>query len=152
MEKFVPYFWKIIWVIGLIIFVNFSLDFENQMKQTASTEFNVIPVLWFDVIHPILFGFYLSFIFVKKWSVKMNASLFWCVAIPCLVLLCGYPLLATLSNLDFIPDKMHSLPISTWAFKAFMSYSYVFGIIAGLTLILSFFSTHPTKSKKMNSR
>ncbi|MEG0473043.1 MAG: hypothetical protein RR588_11980 [Solibacillus sp.] len=148
MEKFKPYFWKIIWVIGLILIVNFSLNFENQMQQTAETEYNRISILWFDVIHPILFGFYLSLLFVKKWSVKVNLSLLWCVTMPSFVILCGYPLLATLATLDFVPDKIHGFTFSTWALQTFISYSYVLGITVGLTLILSFFSTQPTKSRK----
>ncbi|MEK4423614.1 hypothetical protein [Solibacillus sp. FSL K6-1523] len=148
MGKYSPYFWKIIWVIGLIVFIKFSLNFENQMQQTAMAEYNPIPVWWYDVVHPILFGFYLSLLFVKKWSVKINLSLFWCVSMPSFVMLCGYPLLATLSMLGILPDKMLNFSIYTWVLKAFVSYSYVFGMIAGLTIMLSFFSTHPTKSRK----
>lgn len=148
MGKFSPYFWKTIWVIGLIVFINFSLNFENKVQQTAMTEYNLIPVWWFEVVHPLLFGFYLSLLFVKKWSVKVNLSLLWCVAMPSFVLLCSYPLLATLSTFGIMPDKILNLSISTWVFKAFVSYSYVFGMIAGLTIMLSFFSTHPTKSRK----
>lgn len=148
MGKYSPYFWKIIWVIGLIVFVNFSLTFENRMQQTAVMDYNPIPVWWFEVVHPILFGFYLSLLFVKKWSVKVNLSLLWCVAIPSFIMLCSYPLLATLSTLGFLPDKILSFTLYTWVLKAFASYSYVFGIIAGLTTILSFFSTYPTKSRK----
>ncbi|MEG0384988.1 hypothetical protein [Solibacillus cecembensis] len=148
MGKYSPYFWKVIWVIGLMVFINFSIQFENQMQKIATVEYNAIPVLWFGVIHPILFGFYLSLLFVKKWSAKMNLSLFWCVAMPSLIILCCYPLLSTLSTLEFMPDKLFSLPIFTWVSQAFMSYSYVLGIIAGLTIILSFFSTQPTKSRR----
>lgn len=146
--KFSPYFWKVVWVIGLILIVNFSIDFESQLQKASTKEFDIIPILWFEVLHPILLGFYVALIFAKKWAAKINLSLFWCVTIPSLLLLCSYPLFATLSNFDLLPDRLYNLSIFTWGSNVFISYSYVLGMIAGLTLVLSFFSMQPIKAKR----
>ena len=60
LRKDISYFKKIIWVIGLIILVNLNLVFSNQLWETANAEFNPVPVLWFDVISPILLGIYIA--------------------------------------------------------------------------------------------
>ena len=130
--------WKILWVVGLIILSIISYNYDIQLKQTASETFNFIPVIWYKQIISIIFGFYLSFILVKKWSLNLNPSLLWCVAIPCTLLSFGYPILATLSSIDSLPEFIATSSISMWLLKIFSSDAI--GIIAGLTIILSFFN------------
>ena len=147
MRKGISYFKKIIWVIGFIILVNLSLDFSNQLRKTANAEFNPVPVLWFDVIAPILLGIYIAILLVKKWSININHALLWCVAAPCLLLLLTYPTLATLSTYEILPESFSYEFTINWLFKATVSTPIVFGIVAGMTLTLSLFSNHSNATK-----
>lgn len=147
MGKGSSYFKKIIWVVGLVILVNISLDFRIQIQQTAHENFNVVPLLWFDVINSILFGFYISLLLVKKWSIKINHSLLWCVAVPSLLLLIIYPTLSTLASYELLPESFTYNFISTWLFKVTMSPPIVIGIVAGLTMILSLFNNQSNVKK-----
>ena len=80
------YFLKILWVVGLIILAMISFNYENQLQQTATETFNFIPVIWSKLFMSIIFGLYISLLFVKKWSFNINPSLLWCVAMPCSIL------------------------------------------------------------------
>jgi hypothetical protein len=127
---------KFLWVIGLIVLANLSFNVENQLSIEAKATFNPFPVLWVKPILSIVFGLYLSLIFINKWSIKLNASLLGCVAIPCLLLSFLFPLIATVSNSN--PSYFSSSLINWWIYK--MSSFEVFGIATGLTLMLSVFS------------
>lgn len=141
------YFKKIIWAVGLVILVNLSLDFRIQIQQTAQENFNAVPLFWFDVINSILFGLYISLLLVKKWSIKINHSLLWCVAVPCLLLLLIYPTLSTLASYELLPESFSYTFISTWLFKTAMSTPIVVGIVAGMTMTLSLFNNHSNVTK-----
>lgn len=141
------YFKKIIWVLGLVILLNLSLDFRIKIQQTAQEDFNVVPLLWFDAIIPILLGAYIAILLVKKWSININHALLWCVAVPCLLLLVIYPTLATLSTYEILPEGFSYEFTLNWLFKATISMPIVFGIVGGMTLTLSLFSNHLKATK-----
>lgn len=145
--KSIGYFKNIIWVIGLIILVNLSSVFKTQLQEIAQLKFNHIPLLWFNVIIPILFGAYIAILLVKKWSININHALLWGVSIPCLLLLVIYPTLATLSTHEILPESFSYEFTLNWLFKATISMPIVFGIVGGMTLILSLFSNHPKATK-----
>ena len=147
MTKSIGYFKNIIWVIGLIILVNLSSVFKPQLQEIAQLKFNHIPLLWFNVIMPILFGAYISILLVKKWSININYALLWGVAAPCLLLLLIYPTLATLSTYEILPESFSYEFTLNWLFKATISMPIVFGIVGGMTLILSLFSNHSKATK-----
>ena len=145
-SKWLSYFLKILWVVGLIILTIISFDYENQMHQTASETFNLIPVIWSKLFISIIFGLYFSLIFVKKWLFSINSSLLWCVAIPCITLSFAFPIFVTLSSTDYLPEIISSTPISSGLQKIYST--NVFGIIAGLTIILSLFNTQPNNKNQ----
>ena len=135
-SKWTSYFWKIFWVVGLIIMAIISSNIVNHFKQVASETFNLFPFLWSSLLVSIIFGIYIALIFVKKWSLNLNPTLLWCVTIPCTLISFFYPILATLGS------KFENLTFSFipyWLIR--ISTLEVFGIIAGLTLILSIFDT-----------
>ncbi len=136
--KWTSYFWKLLWIVGLIILAIISLNIVNHFKQIANDTFNPIPLLWSNVFASIVFGIYISLIFVKKWSRKLNPSLLWCVSIPCILISSSYPILATFDSI-FVNSIFSFIPY--WLLR--ISDFEVFGIIAGLTLILSIFNAHP---------
>ena len=123
---------KILWVVGLILLAIISFNYENQLQQNASETYNMIPVIWSKLFISILFGLYISLLFVKKWSFNINSSLLWCVALPSIILSFAFPLLVTLSSADYLPEIITSSPISSGLQKIYST--NIFGIIAGLTM------------------
>ena len=140
------YFLKILWVVGLIILAIISFNYENQLRQTATETFNFIPVIWSKLFISILFGLYISLLFVKKWSFNINLSLLWCVAIPCILLSFAFPLFVSLSSVNYLPEMIISSPISSGLQKIYST--NIFGIIAGLTMILSLFNAQPNNKNQ----
>lgn len=134
-NKWLFHLWKILWVVGLIILAVVIFNIEHQLQLWANETFNYLLDIWSRPLILILFGLYISLLFIKKWSMKINSSLLWCVAIPCMLLSFAYPVLITSSNESpgFFIDSSFSL----WIYIIY--HSNVFGIVAGLTLILSFF-------------
>lgn len=138
--KWTPYFWKLIWLVGLIILAITKLKIAIHFDQLANDTFNFIPILWSNLIISIIFGMYLAFIFVKKWSFKINQVLLWCVAIPCILIALCYPIIAILgSTFEYLSFSF----IPYWLIR--ISDLEVFGITAGLALILSIFNTQVTE-------
>ena len=132
------YFWKILWFIGLIILANINFNIMSQAKEYSNSTFNSLPQLWVNSLIPFIFGLYISLIFVKKWKFNITGSLLWCVSIPSIIISFGSPILVTFSLHAILPEKL-AISILFWFMD--MSTFDVFGIIAGLTLILSFFHT-----------
>jgi hypothetical protein len=137
-SKWAAYFWKIIWIIGFIILLEISIDFKSQVQENSKMTYNIIPVLWANSISSFIFGLYASIIIVKKWTFKFNLPLLVCVCIPCIFIAFGYPIIATISYFEYLPDVIAGLPISFWLIKIFSE--DVVGIIAGVTLVLSIFN------------
>ncbi|KAB2336589.1 hypothetical protein F7731_09490 [Cytobacillus depressus] len=133
------YFWKILWLLGLIVLGNVCLNFRNQVEQTSRETFDMIPFVWVESLIPFIFGLYISLLFVKKWTFNINPSLLWCVSIPCIIFSFGLPLSVSFSVLKVFPEEL-AISINFWLLN--ISSLGVLGIVAGLTLILSFFNTH----------
>lgn len=133
------YLIKFIWLIGLIALAIIAFHLDNQIQQSASETYSLLPVIWSKLVISIIFGLYISLILVKKWSIKLDFSLLWCVAIPLLILSVAFPILASLSLSGHLSEIVESSPI-TFGLQKIFSMNIV-GIIAGLTIILSFFNT-----------
>lgn len=136
-NNWLSYFWKVLWIIGLIILARFSFSYEIQIKQSTNETFSLIPLIWFKLIVSIVFGLYLSLIYVKKWTFNINPSLLWCISIPSLLLSFTYPTLAYVKDL---PEVIANSSILYWLINVTSS-SNVFGIVAGLSLIVSLFNS-----------
>lgn len=141
-----PYFWKFLWIIGLIILSVISENIKNQMQQTAFETYDFVQILWFNLLISILFGLYISLIIVKKWSFHLNQPLLWCITIPSILLSLFYPILVTLASFESLQEKIANLPLAPWFVTAFSS--EVWGIILGLSIILSLFNAHPNNKSK----
>ncbi|MEK9197961.1 hypothetical protein [Ureibacillus sp. FSL E2-3493] len=132
MKKSSIYFWKIIWVIGLLLLTMISFDIENQIKD--SSQFNFTPVYWSKFIIYFIWGMYLSLILIKKRSIKFNFPLFICIFVPCFTFSLIVPISASFSI---------SIPfLGVWFLKVI--HSGMIEIVAGLTFMLSIF--HSGKS------
>ena len=127
-STWISYLLNILWVIGLIVLAMISHHYEIQISQTASETFNIIPVFWFKPVISILFGLYTSLIFVKRWSFRINPSLLWCVAIPCILLSFAFPILVSLSSAGYLSETVTTSPVASILPK--IHASNVFGLIA----------------------
>ena len=115
-------------------------------KEIATETYNLILIIWSKLFISIIFGLYISLLFVKKWSFNINSSLLWCVALPCIILSFAFPILVTLSSVDYLPEMMTSSLISSGLQKIYST--NIFGIIAGLTIILSLFNAQPNNKNQ----
>ncbi|MFF2754476.1 hypothetical protein ACFVR1_12115 [Psychrobacillus sp. NPDC058041] len=127
MKKWSTYIWKLIWVIGLFLLTIISYDTKNQIKDSFTFQTDII--FWTNFIILFIWGIYLSLIFIKKWSIKINLPLLICVFIPCFLFSLIMPLSATFQI---------SFPSVFWVIKVFSS--NLIPIVAGLTLMLSIFN------------
>lgn len=132
------YLWKIAWIFGLIFLANISLLVENHFKEIANETFNPIPLVWSDSLIPLIFGIYLSLVFMKRWSLYVDKTLLIFVFIPSFLVSFCYPILVMFDNWGI------SISIPYWLIR--ISNMEVFGIIAGLTLILGTFNNQLRRS------
>lgn len=114
------------------------MNYDMKVNNYASETFSVNAIVWYHLIASILFGFYLSLLFVKKWSFTFNPSLFWCVTIAGMLLLFSYPILTTFASFDSLPEILNNIRLPFWLLQ--MSATNLLGIVVGMTLILSCFS------------
>ncbi|QDQ03059.1 hypothetical protein FOH38_22875 [Lysinibacillus fusiformis] len=129
---------KVLWLIGLILLVMLCSNIEKSIQQTVSETFNIMLVIWSNPIIAVIIGFYISLIIVKKWSININPSLLWCIAIPCMILTFVYPVFASLASVESLHLDIKNPIIINWLLQIYST--DVFGIIAGMTVILSIFS------------
>ena len=127
------YFRQIVWIIGLIVLVSLSLNVEDYLKQVAGETYNPFPLYWYSSLDSFIFGIYISLIFLNKWSFNVNTTLLCFVFIPSLLITFCFPILVMLNgwgvSIAYIPY---------WLIR--VSQVEVFGIIAGVTLILGVFT------------
>ncbi|MEK4486100.1 hypothetical protein MHH81_10990 [Psychrobacillus sp. FSL H8-0484] len=135
MKKWSTYIWKLIWVIGLFLLTIISYDTKNQIKDSFT--FHSEMIYWTRFIILFIWGIYLSLIFIKKWSFKINLPLLTCIFIPCFFFSLIMPLSATFS-ISFSTGGM-------WLVKVLIS--NLIEIVAGLTFMLSIFSNSISKSE-----
>lgn len=129
MKKFkgLAFFWKLLWVIGLIILSSLFLYLETQVRNYVDSTYIFSLIFWVNLMNSIILGIYISLIFVKKWSLNINPTLLWGVSFPCLFISIFIPIMITLGK------SIHYWIIQISTFE-------VFGIVSGMTLILSFFN------------
>ena len=126
-------FSKISWMIGFLLVIFGSTTINNQAKVLASATYNLAPYLWTSAITSIIIGAYIALLFLKQLKLKFNLGLFVCVTIPCLTLTLYYPILA------FTPAFLENLEFLALPQLLGLTSETIFGVVAGLTLILSLF-------------
>ncbi|QCJ44796.1 hypothetical protein FAY30_24535 [Bacillus sp. S3] len=136
---------KLLWVAGLVGFLLIVYQLERTIKQTVGETFNVLPLFWFDSMVPFLFGVYISLLFVKVWSFKINTSLLLCITLPCLIISFYSPIVFTLVSTTTFSSFFSNDPLPLWLFK--INSSSIIPIVAGLTFIVGLFqTTQPSKN------
>ncbi|MFB5284476.1 hypothetical protein [Peribacillus sp. Hz7] len=123
---------KLIWIVGLVGLILTGYHFEQYTQQNTNKTFNVLPLYWFYSIVPFLFGAYISLLFVKKWSFKINKPLLLCVTAPCFIISFYLPTVSTFfANATFLPNAF-------WVFE--LNSFGIVSMVAGLTLIVGLFN------------
>ncbi|MCM3388296.1 hypothetical protein M3649_09135 [Ureibacillus chungkukjangi] len=143
MRKWSGYLWKLGWLVGLIILTIIVFNIENQIQRHVADTFDATYMYWSKPIIALIYGLYISLILVRKWTINLNPSLFWCVFIPNIVLAFAVPLWSFVLKIE-IPSNNIAITIYTWLNRMYTS--NLFGIIAGSSLILSIFNC-ATKSR-----
>lgn len=126
----------VFWVLGLIALVVTKSYFEKSIKQFADDMISPLPEIWFNTTVPFLFALYFSLLFVKKWSFEMNAPIFLCVSVPCLILSFYAPIVYTFVSITSTSSS-YSVPIPSWMLS--LNSDGIVSIVAGLTLIMALF-------------
>ena len=126
-------FAKISWMIGFLLVVFGSTTINNQAKALSSATYNLAPYLWASAITSIIIGAYIALLFLKQVKLQFNTGLFVCITIPCLVLALYYPILA------FTPAFIENFQFLALPQLLSLSSETIFGVVAGLTLVLSVF-------------
>ncbi|QFG00195.1 hypothetical protein PB01_16015 [Psychrobacillus glaciei] len=104
------------------------------MKNHVSTTFYMLPMLWFNAIATFIFEIYISFLFIKFWSVRWNWSLILCVTIPCFIVACYSPVIDTIVQSTTSDLNSFSVPIPFWMMK--INSLRIPSIVAGITLMV----------------
>lgn len=126
-------FRKISWMIGFLLLIFGSISVNNYLKELASTTFNPTSYVWATAVISIVIGGYIALLFIKQFKVKLNMGLFIFVTIPCLLLTLYYPIVT------IFPSVVDPLPFLMSASFIQFSSEEIFGVVAGLTLVLSLF-------------
>ena len=124
---------KISWMIGFFLLIFISISINNYLKELASTTYKPTPYMWATAVIPIVIGAYIALLFIKQFKLKLNMGLFIFVTIPCLLLTLYYPIIT------IFPSVVDPLPFLMSASLIQFTSEEIFGVVAGLTLVLSLF-------------
>ncbi|WP_431028708.1 hypothetical protein [Lysinibacillus sp. LZ02] len=134
---------KVLWLMGLIILAYGTHQVLNDVEKQAHSAFNPTIIYWVKVTFDILIGCYLSIFFVHSKNVKLNKQLLYLISLPCLVLSLLFPIISSLSTIDVIAQWLNKSNIPFYE----LYFMNIFGIVGGLTFILSIFSGGSKKRK-----
>ncbi|WP_391203914.1 hypothetical protein [Psychrobacillus sp. L4] len=132
-----PYVWKLLWGVGLIVLLFIIYHLELKVRNHVAITFQPLPIFWFLPTAYFVFGIYISFIFVKVWSVKWNWPLIVCVTIPFLILAFYSPVIYTIIQSTSSDSNSFSVPIPYWIMN--INSLGIPSIVAGITLMVGMF-------------
>lgn len=130
---------KLLWFAGLLGLILIGYHFKLKIEQIFDETFNPLYLIWYNSILPFLFGIYISLLFVKKWSFKINTPLLLCVAVPCLILSFYGPFVISIPFSFNLPEPFWLLQINTFDIAP---------VVAGLTIVVGLFEgNRPSKNE-----
>ena len=132
-NSWTDFFLKISWLIGFFLLVFGSISINNQAKAFSSSTFNFAPYFWASAITSIVIGAYIALLFLKQWKLQFTPGLFVCVTIPCLILTLYFPILT------IAPTYFENFQLLATPQLLGLTPETIFGVVAGLTLVLSVF-------------
>jgi hypothetical protein len=122
-----------------------AYNMQMIMEQNRSETFNLLPVLWFSFAVPVLFGIYLSFLFIKNWSLKINVPLLLCVSLPCLILSMYTPVVSTVAMMTSSSASL-TFPVPFWMLE--INHLGIVSFVGGFSLFISLFGFDQAASIK----
>ncbi|WP_342598994.1 hypothetical protein MHB48_16500 [Psychrobacillus sp. FSL H8-0483] len=132
-SKYSKFVWRILWLVGLFVFLYISSQIEMRARNISATTFTILPVIWIRSIAPFVFGIYLALLFVKGWSIKWNPAIILCITVPSLIMTFYFPVLFTIIQYTTINPNSFSVAIPFWMNSSF---DVIVPIVAGLTLMV----------------
>lgn len=127
-KKYNPWVMNLVWLAGLVLVLFAHNYLNNNVMWRLTTPEDAILYAWLQFILPFLTGMYVSLAFVWNHFRMKDASLFFMIAVPTMVIAILNPISATF-NLPF-PDQI------IWFVHTLNSQHYL-ALVAGLTLIPS---------------
>jgi len=140
--KRLGFIFRVMWLLGLIAMVLIGYDLEESVLKIESSNFNHLTPFWFFSVAPAFFGIYLSLLFIKKWSVKINEPLLICVSVPCLILTFYSPVVYTIVSMT-TSSTTFSVPIPFWLLK--INHSGMISLVGGFSLFMALFGFDRSK-------
>ncbi|GIP56395.1 hypothetical protein QNH46_11605 [Paenibacillus woosongensis] len=124
-------FYYIAWMIGACLLVYYSGSFFAMMDQQRTILYKTDNMLLANMIYAFAFGLYLSLL--NGWPArrKMIKPLFFGVFLPCFLILI-YPIASSYIKIIAMAEYYHLVREREFFF---------FGLMSGLTLMKSFFTT-----------
>ncbi|QQE79159.1 hypothetical protein [Alicyclobacillus sp. SO9] len=113
----------LLWIIGMFILLRLGDYAILKARIHADATTHIGSMVWTLAIVPVIYGVYVSLLFAKR-RPGVNLPLFLLVFLPCILFNVYVP----------VSTQMH-LMLYPWMTQALS----VTGVVAGLTLILSFF-------------
>lgn len=117
------------WVVGLFLLTIISFDIQKQIDSYSNSMFSVKPSYSAHILIHFIWGIYLSLLFIKKWTIRINLPLLLCVFLPCFLFSLILPI-SMFTSINFPTGGV-------WFIKVLSS--GLIEIVAGLTLMLSIF-------------
>ncbi|MNJ49747.1 hypothetical protein D3C77_449950 [compost metagenome] len=124
-------FHYILWTVGVCLLVYYSKHFFVMMDHKSTILYKMDNMLIANIVYAFVFGLYLSLLNGLPARRKMNKPLFFCVFLPCFLILI-YPIAATYIKQIYTAEYFSLIKEREFFF---------FGLMSGLTLIKSLFTT-----------
>lgn len=133
------YVLKLMWLIGFIALLLISSDLEQSIRQTVATTFKPQNMFWFYANAPLVIGVYISFIFIREWSFKLNVPLLLCITVPCFIVTFYFPIAYVIASLTTATPGSFSVPSPFWMLD--LNSLKIPSLVAGLTLMIGIFGS-----------
>ncbi|WP_346235450.1 hypothetical protein MKY04_04995 [Lysinibacillus telephonicus] len=138
---------KIAWLIGLVIFSRIAYQLEFNVQNYSQSIINLTPVIWIKFFTTFLLGCYVAILFVRQWKFHINKFLLLLVSIPCIFISILYPIIISFASVGLLPEFLNTSRIPMELFKLYSM--DIFGFVAGLTFVISLFSSVLEKNEKI---
>lgn len=138
------YAWKLCWVVGLIALTLLSSFLRQRIRDNSAITFDMLPYFWFHATIFLVFGLYISILFLKTWTVNINWPLLLCVSLPSLLIAFYSPVIFTIVKYTTPDPSSFSVPIPYWLHR--INELGIPAIVAGLSIMIGMFENRNTNN------
>ncbi|MEI4770175.1 hypothetical protein WAX74_11065 [Psychrobacillus sp. FJAT-51614] len=138
------YVWKLSWLVGLIALILLSSLLGQNIRENSAITFNLIPYFWFITTTFLVFGLYISVLFIRSWTVKLNWPLLLCISLPSLLIAFYSPVIVTVIQYTTSESSNFSAPVPYWIYQ--INELGIPAIVAGLSIMIGIFENRNTNN------